>query len=94
MVTSRVLPAGMTQITAMRSLNPTFVSVELGGNELLPAQVGLLFPGVTFTPFATFQANYAQVIDNVKARFAEMASGLPNGVEQRRRGAGGPPEIE
>jgi lysophospholipase L1-like esterase len=66
-VTSRVLPAGMTQISAMRSLNPTFVSVEFGGNELLPAQVGLLYPGVTFTPFTTFQANYAQVIENVKA---------------------------
>lgn len=66
-VTSRVLPAGMTQITAMRSLNPTFVSVEFGGNEILPAQVGLLYPGVTFTPFAVFQASYAQIIDNVKA---------------------------
>jgi lysophospholipase L1-like esterase len=66
-VTSRVLPAGMTQITAMRSLNPTFVSVEFGGNELLPAQVGLLYPGVTFTPFATFQSNYSQIVDNVKA---------------------------
>jgi lysophospholipase L1-like esterase len=70
-VTSRVLPPGMTQITAMRSLNPTFVSVELGGNELLPAQVGLLFPNVTFTPFAQFRANYAQIIDNVKATGAK-----------------------
>jgi len=66
-VTSRVLPSGMTQITAMKSLNPTFVSVEFGGNEILPAQVGLLFPGVTFTPFETFKANYDQIIDNVKA---------------------------
>ena len=70
-VTSRVLPSGMTQITAMRSMNPTFVSVEFGGNELLPAQVGLLFPGATFTPFAVFQANYSQIIDNVKATGAK-----------------------
>jgi lysophospholipase L1-like esterase len=70
-VTSRVLPAGMTQITAMRSLHPTFVSVEFGGNELLPAQVGLLYPGVTFTPFATFRSNYSQIIDNVKATGAK-----------------------
>lgn len=70
-VTSRVLPAGMTQITTMRSLHPTFVSVEFGGNELLPAQVGLLFPGVTFTPLATFKANYSQIIDNVKATGAK-----------------------
>ncbi len=60
-VTSRVLPAGMTQVTTMVSLHPTFVSVEFGGNELLPAQVGLLYPTVTFTPFATFQSNYSQI---------------------------------
>ena len=70
-VTSRVLPAGMTQVTAMRSLHPTFVSVEFGGNELLPAQVGLLYPGVTFTPFATFKSNYSQIIDKVKATGAK-----------------------
>ena len=70
-VTSRVLPAGMTQMTAMRSMHPTFVSVEFGGNELLPAQAGLLYPGVTFTPFETFKANYSQIIDNVKATRAK-----------------------
>jgi lysophospholipase L1-like esterase len=70
-VTSRVLPAGMTQITAMRSLNPTFVSVEFGGNEVLPAQVGVLAPGFTFTPLAVFKANYGQIIDNVKATGAK-----------------------
>ena len=70
-VTSRVLPAGMTQVTTMVSLHPTFVSVEFGGNELLPAQVGLLYPTVTFTPFATFQSNYSQIIDNVKATGAK-----------------------
>src|SRR3954470_9221925 len=70
-VTSRVLPAGMTQVSAMRALHPTFVSVEFGGNEILPAQVGLLFPGVTFTPLTTFASNYAQIIDNVKATGAK-----------------------
>lgn len=66
-VTSRILPSGMTQVSAMRSLNPTFVSVEFGGNEILPAQVGLLFPGLTYTPLAVFTANYDQIIENVKA---------------------------
>ena len=70
-VTSRVLPAGMTQVTAMASLNPTFVSVEFGGNELLPAQAGILIPGVTFTPLATFRSNYAQIIEGVKATGAK-----------------------
>lgn len=66
-VTSRVLPAGMTQVTTMRSLSPAFVSVEFGGNELLLAQVGVVAPGVTVVPFETFQANYASIIENVKA---------------------------
>ena len=70
-VTSRVLPADLTQVTAMRSLHPTFVSVEFGGNEILPAQVGLLYPGVTFTPLAVFEGNYSQIIDNVKATGAK-----------------------
>lgn len=70
-VTSRILPAGLTQITAMQSLHPTFVSVELGGNEILPAQAGLLYPGVTFTPYPVFQANYARVIEAVKATGAK-----------------------
>jgi lysophospholipase L1-like esterase len=70
-VTSRVLPAGMTQITAMQSLNPTFVSVELGGNEILPAQVGLLYPGATYTPLSLFKSNYSQIIDGVKATGAK-----------------------
>src|SRR5204863_261880 len=66
-VTGRVLPAGMTQITAMRALQPTFVSVEFGGNEILPAQVALLYPVGTFTPLATFASNYSQIIDNLPA---------------------------
>jgi lysophospholipase L1-like esterase len=70
-VTSRVLPAGMTQITAMQSLHPTFVSVEFGGNEVLPAQVGVLAPGFTYTPFETFQANYSAIIEAVKSTGAK-----------------------
>jgi lysophospholipase L1-like esterase len=69
-VTSRVLPSGMTQVTTMRSLRPLFVSVEFGGNELLPAQVGVVAPGVTVVPFETFRANYEEIISNVKATHA------------------------
>ena len=64
-ITSRVLPAGMTQVTEMQAKNPTFVSVEFGGNEILPAQVGVIAPGVTVVPFAQFQAAYAQIVDAV-----------------------------
>jgi hypothetical protein len=70
-VTSRVLPSGMTQVTAMLSLHPTFVSVDFGGNEVLPAQGGLLLSGYTFTPLDVFEANYSQIIDNVKATGAK-----------------------
>ena len=66
-VTSRVLPAGMTQTSAMLSLNPSFVSVEFGPNEVLSAQVGVLAPGLTFTPFSVFQPNYAGIIEAVKS---------------------------
>ena len=82
-VTSRVLPPGKTQITTMRSMAPTFVSVEFGGNEVLPAQVGVLAPNVTYTPFATFQASYAKIIDSVKATNAKaVLVGLPTDIRQ------------
>ena len=38
----RVLATGQSQLTAMRSMNPSFVSVEFGANELLPALSGLV----------------------------------------------------
>jgi hypothetical protein len=72
-VTSRVLPSGMTQVSTMVASAPTFVSAEFGGNELLPAQVGLLFPGVTITPFAVYKANLAAIVDQIKASGAQGA---------------------
>src|SRR5436190_968308 len=65
-VTSRVLPSGMTQVSAMVASHPTFVSVEFGGNELLPAQVGILVPGLTYTPFEQYRANLQSIVDAVK----------------------------
>ncbi len=82
-VTSRVLPAGMTQITAMKAQIPTFVSVEFGGNEVLPAQVGVLAPNLTYTPFATFQAAYAKIIDSVRATTTKaVLVGLPTDIRK------------
>ncbi|MGE5748716.1 MAG: SGNH/GDSL hydrolase family protein [Gemmatimonas sp.] len=68
---ARVLANGQTQVTAMRAQNPTFVSVELGANEIFPALGGLVQSGVTTVPFATFSASYQTVIDNVKASGAQ-----------------------
>jgi lysophospholipase L1-like esterase len=70
-VTSRVLPSGKSQVTTMLSLNPSLVSVEFGGNELLPAQAGILIPNITFTPFETFRASYAGIISAVRSTGAK-----------------------
>lgn len=62
---ARVLPPGMTQVTAALSQNPTLVSVELGGNDILFTTSGLVVPGVTFTPFPLFAQAFGAVLDAV-----------------------------
>ncbi|HET6681645.1 MAG TPA: SGNH/GDSL hydrolase family protein, partial [Gemmatimonadaceae bacterium] len=82
-VVSRVLPSGMTQVQAMRAMQPTFVTVDFGGNEILQAQAGLFLPNVTVTPFATFRTAYDQVIDNVRATGAKaLLMQLPSDIRQ------------
>ena len=70
-ISARVLATGQTQATAMRAQNPTFVSVEFGGGEVLPAMSGLVSTGVTIATLAAFTAGYQLVIDNVKATNAK-----------------------
>jgi hypothetical protein len=73
---SRVLPDGQTQVTAMLAQNPTFVSVELAANEVLPASTGRIS---AMTPFANWQADYDQVIAAVRSTGARaVLVGLPN----------------
>lgn len=62
---SRILPAGMTQVGAMKAQNPKLVSVEMGANELLGVRGGILVPYVTVVPFETFRAQYDQLLDEV-----------------------------
>lgn len=63
---SRILPSGQSQVTAMVSMSPTLVSVELGSNEVLGAvQSGHVIPNVTITPVATWQPIYTEVVDEV-----------------------------
>lgn len=63
----RTLAVGQTQVTAMLAQDPTFVSVELGANEVLGAATsGILAPGVTYVPFAAWEPEYGKVIDSVK----------------------------
>jgi len=62
---SRVLQPGMTQVSSMVAQNPKLVSVELGGNEVLNARSGIVIPGVTVVPYATWAPLYDQVLDQV-----------------------------
>lgn len=72
---SRVLPPGKTQVTAMLDQNPTFVSVELAANEVLPSTTGRL---ATMTPLADWIAVYDQIIGSVKTTNARaLLVGLP-----------------
>jgi hypothetical protein len=83
-----VLPPKKSQVTAMMQQNPTLVSVELGGNEVLQVVSGLLFPRAgyrgaaaqgTYVPNAIWQPVYDNLIDSVKKTGAKVIlSGVPN----------------
>jgi hypothetical protein len=73
---SRVLPPGQTQVTAMLAQNPTFVSVELAANEVLPASTGRV---EAMTPYADWERDYDAVLAAVKSTGARgVLVGLPN----------------
>jgi lysophospholipase L1-like esterase len=61
---SRVLADGQTQVSAMRSMNPTFVSVEFGATDLLSALTGTRG---NITSFTSFSSNYTVIINNVRS---------------------------
>ncbi len=82
-MSARVLGAGQTQASAMRAQSPTFVSVEFGGGEVLPAMSGLVSTGVTIATLAAFTAGYQLVIDNVKATNAKaLLATLPTDLSK------------
>ena len=73
---SRVLLPGETQVTAMLAQSPTFVSVELAANDVLPASTGLIS---AMTPYADWQRDYDQVIAAVQSTGARaVLVGLPS----------------
>lgn len=61
----RILLPGETQVTLAEKSGAKFISVELGGNDMLTAQVGLLFPGVTYQPYSTWAPVYDQIINRI-----------------------------
>ena len=66
----RVLLPGYTQVTQMQAMHPTFVSVELAANEVLPASTGRF---AATTPYAEWQPVYDQILDGVQASGASGA---------------------
>lgn len=73
---SRVLLPGQTQVAAMLAQQPTFVSVELAANEVLPASTGRIS---AMTPYANWEADYDQVLADVKSTGARaVLVGLPS----------------
>ncbi len=77
---SRVLPPGKTQVTAMLDQNPTFISVELTANEVLPASTGRV---EAMTPYDNWVSDYDQVLAAVKSTGARaVLVGLPTNAAQ------------
>jgi len=72
----RVLLPGQTQVTAMVAQKPTFVSVELVANEVLPASTGRI---EAMTPYAEWERDYDEVLAAVKSTGAgAVLVGVPN----------------
>lgn len=63
----RILPLDKSQVTALETVNPKFVTVELGANDVLQVLSGALIPGATYTPFATWSPVYDEILDRVGA---------------------------
>lgn len=61
-----VLPPSQTQVTAAMALDPTFVSVELGANDVLGTLGGIVAPGISYVPFAAWQADYDKIVDSLE----------------------------
>jgi lysophospholipase L1-like esterase len=76
MLYARVLAPGQTQVTAMLAQQPTFVSVELAANDVLPASTGRI---AAMTPYASWQADYDAVLAAVRSTGARaVLVGLPD----------------
>jgi hypothetical protein len=73
---SRVLLPGQTQVAAMLAQRPTFVSVELAANDVLPASTGRIS---AMTPYADWERDYDAVLAAIKTSGARaVLVGLPS----------------
>jgi hypothetical protein len=72
---SRVLLPGQTQVAAMLAQQPTFVSIELATNEVLPASTGRL---AAMPPYTEWVTDFDQVVAAVQSTGARaVIVGLP-----------------
>ena len=75
---AHVLPPGATQVAAALSQNPTTVSVELGGQDVLLATSGLIAFGVNVVPVPVFEAAFDAVLNAVAtAQPKVLVFGMP-----------------
>jgi lysophospholipase L1-like esterase len=73
---SHVLLPGQTQVAAMLAQRPTFVSVELAANDVLPASTGRIS---AMTPYADWERDYDAVLAAVRTTGARgVLVGLPS----------------
>jgi lysophospholipase L1-like esterase len=80
---TQLILGGRTQIKAMADARPTFVSVWIGNNDVLGSVLSTNSGDSTLiTPLATFQTQYQQVVDGVKAAGAKaILIGVANVTE-------------
>ncbi len=67
---SRVLPRRTTMLHAALRRRPTFVSVELGANEVLKATSGVAIIGATIVPPSVWAFSYDALVDTVQMNVA------------------------
>ncbi len=63
----RVLPPGMSQLTAFEAMNAKMASVELGGNDILGARYGVYPSATEVVPVAVWEPQYRDVAARVAA---------------------------
>ena len=77
-----VLLPKQSQVTAMTSQKPTFVSVELGANDVLNVVSGVAILGATITTTQGFDTIFTKIIDSVKTTKARaLIMGLPSAID-------------
>ncbi|HYN20866.1 MAG TPA: SGNH/GDSL hydrolase family protein, partial [Thermoanaerobaculia bacterium] len=69
-----------TQLQQALALQPTFVTIWIGNNDVLGAATsGRVIEGVTITPVAQFEADFKTIVNAVAGRGAKMAiANIPN----------------